>query len=137
MKGSLLNAGVVLVCIVMLFQYGTGLENSEFSGGSITGVLLRLYDAGLLLFVPVLLLTLFFPRIAAVLGLFATLLSLPVFLYVAFPATFRYFFPGNYSVPLIPGYFPDKWTILGLIMLAMALLLNVRTLSRQTAGAGA
>jgi hypothetical protein len=93
MKSKLFSAIAVLVCILALLQYGTRLENSEFSGGRITGVLLNLYDAGLYFFMATLVVISIWPRVAALAGLAATLLCLPVFCTTLFRGCFDEYFP--------------------------------------------
>jgi hypothetical protein len=62
------------------FRFVSDLEGTEFSGGSITGPLLRMQDVGSNLFFIVLPLTFFLRRIAAAVILLASLLCLPPYL---------------------------------------------------------
>jgi hypothetical protein len=131
-RDKLLRAALILICILILAKYGILLEESEFPGGWLTGKLLNLYDVGLTLFAASFFLTFLWRRAAAVAGLSAALLCLPLFLYFTFPRVFRRLFPGEYSVPLLPGYRPDWWTILGLTVLALLSIANVGTLLART-----
>jgi glycerol-3-phosphate acyltransferase PlsY len=128
MKNKLFSAITVLICILALLQYGIQLDNSEFPGGRVTGVLLELYDAGFYLFIAVLVLIFIWPRVAAVAGLAAALLCLPVFLYATFPGMFRRIFPGEYKTPLVSNFSPDKWTILILFLIVLVSFFNIRNL---------
>jgi hypothetical protein len=55
---------------------------SEFNGGRVTGKLFTMAELSSLLFFVALLLTIFFPRVAAAIALAATLLCLPFYLYI-------------------------------------------------------
>lgn len=136
LKDSLLSAAVALICVLVLDKYGIPLEASEFRGGWLTGVLLDLYNAGLTLFVVGLFLTFLWRRVAAVTGLVASLLCLPVFLYGIFPGVFRRIFPGEYKVPLLPGFVPSKWTLVGMLVIAIVIAVNIRSLVSRTQTAG-
>jgi hypothetical protein len=132
-KDNLPNAAVALICVLVLAKYATPLEESEFSGGKVTGILLDLYEIGLVLFVVAFLLAFLWRRIAAVAGLLASLLCLPVFLYQLFPGVFRWLFPGEWKVPLPSHFYLDKWMIFGISMIALALFLNIHMLIRRNA----
>src|SRR5262249_31159567 len=119
-KENLLNAAVAVISLFLLFQYSTPLEESEFSAGTLTRGLLEMYHGGMALFVLGLLMMFRWRRVAAATQLIAALLCLPVFLYGTFPGVFRRLFPGNYKGPQWPDFVPDKWTILGLIVIVVA-----------------
>jgi nicotinamide riboside transporter PnuC len=128
MKGKILNAITGLIGAAALLKYGVSLDNSEFPSGRVTGVLLELYDTGLYLFIGALALVFIWPRVAAVAGLVAALLCLPVFLYATFPGMFRWLFPGEYKSPLVSNFTPDKWTTLVMLVVALTAFLNIRNL---------
>jgi hypothetical protein len=104
------------------------LEGSEFSGGSVTGPLLDLYNSGTLLFVAALVLTFFYLRIAAIIAMAASLVCLPLFLYFTAPGPFRRLFPGEYSVPLQARFVWNKFNILGMFILVLAMFVSIRSL---------
>jgi hypothetical protein len=54
-----------LLCLCLALQVTSGLDGTEFSGGSLTGPLLSMADIGTLLFILALVLTFLFPRVAA------------------------------------------------------------------------
>ena len=114
-----------LICIILLWKYGPGVEGTEFSGGRITGLLLHSNELGALLFIVALLLTLFYRRVAAVIGIVAALLSLPLYFYELAPGPFRWLSRGQYSVPLSASFVWTKWNIAGVLALALALCISL------------
>jgi hypothetical protein len=74
-----------VACVVIVLRNTKGLEGTEFSGGWLTGRLLSMADIGAVLFVLALIGTLWTPRIAEVLGLAASLLCVPLHLYLVAP----------------------------------------------------
>ena len=99
-KQKVWQAAACLACVGVLWIRLDDFGASEFSGGRITGKLFTMADLGSLLFLVALLLTIFFPRVAAVVALAATLLCLPFYLYILMPGPYRQIFKGEYSVPL-------------------------------------
>jgi hypothetical protein len=85
-------------------------------------------ETGSLLFVLALLLTFFYRRIAAATTLVACLLCLPLYLYFTAPGPFRWVFRGEYSVPLQVSFVSNKWAITGIVALAIAAYVGVRSL---------
>ncbi|MGB9105851.1 MAG: hypothetical protein WCC59_13905, partial [Terriglobales bacterium] len=102
-----------------------------FGGGWLTGSLLHLYDIGVLLFVPALLLTLFFRRIAAVVTLMACLLCLPLYFYFVAPAPFRWIFSrAVFEAPLQARFRWNNWAITGILAIVIAIYVHTRSLIR-------
>jgi hypothetical protein len=101
------------VCAGIAWLISSGLGETEFSGGRITGPLLNLNNLGILLFAAAVFLTFLVPRIAAALGITASLISLPLYFYLMAPGPFRRMFPGEYSVPLQANFVWARWLILG------------------------
>ncbi|MGA2354796.1 MAG: hypothetical protein ABSG02_09875 [Terriglobales bacterium] len=120
------QAAAYLFCAIMVWNYGSGLAGTEFSGGRITGPLLDLYDIGSLLFIMAVLLTFFLRRIAAGASIVASLLCLPLYLYFVAPGPFRRVVGGTYSVPLRSDFVWDKWASLEILVLAIAATVGVR-----------
>jgi hypothetical protein len=89
--------------------------------------LLTLYDVGGLLFILSLPLALFYRRIAAAITILASLLCLPLYLYFATPGLFRLVFGGEYSVPLQTNFVWNRWTIFGILVLAIAAYAGIRS----------
>ena len=113
-------AAACAFCAAIVYIRGRELEGTEFSGGSLTGPLLQLNDAGALFFILGLLLTFALQRIAAVTVLLGCLLCLPLCVYFTAPGPYRRLFPGNYSVPLSASFVWDSWSITAMIVLALA-----------------
>ncbi len=120
--------GSLLVAMLLAFRFTLPLEASELSGASLTGRILDIFSwalGGLLL---ALLVALVLPRVAAVIGLIASLLSVPLLFYAMAPGPFRSLFPGNYSVPLQSRFACDAASIttslgfLAVLVLSLMLL---------------
>src|SRR5690242_7255654 len=105
---KVLQAGCCLACVLVALRYSSGLDDSEFSGGRITGPILDLFDGGTLLLALAGILSFFLHRVAAAAALIATLLCLPLYIYFTAPGPFRAVFHGEYSVPY-PSYFVWNW----------------------------
>ena len=128
-KPTLGLAVLCLLCAILVWTYGSDLEGTEFSGGSITGRLLDMKDVGTFMFIPALLLTFFYRRIAAAIAIAASLLCLPLYLYFTAPGPFRWVFRGEYSVPE-PTNFVWRWPgIVAIIALVMAASFGVWNLT--------
>jgi hypothetical protein len=119
-----------LACASVLWLYLDEFGASEFSGGWLTGPLLRMADLASLLFLVALLLTFFLRRIAASIALAATLLCLPFYLYILMPGAYRWIFKGEYSVPLNRPFHWDNWAVVGMISLLFVVILSLRSYSR-------
>jgi hypothetical protein len=127
-KTKLAQAAACLVCAVVVWRYGSDLEGTEFSGGWLTGPLLDMEDGGTLLFVVALLLTFFYRRIAAATALIACFFCLPLYLYFTAPGPFRWVFRGEYSVSPQANFVWNKWAIIGIVALAIAAYVGIRSL---------
>jgi hypothetical protein len=119
-----------LVCIALTWMYGNDLGTSEFSGGRITGPILTMFDSGTLLFVAALIVTFFYPRFSAAIGVAASLLCIPLYFYFVAPGPFRWLFRGEYSVPLGTKFVWGKWELAGMLVLGLTAVLSVRNISR-------
>ena len=102
---------------------------SEFSGGRLTGPLFEMASIGSLLFLPALLLTFIFRRIAATIAIAAALLCFPLYSYVLLPGPYRWIFKGEYSVPLDRPFHWDNWAVVGVLSLVCAAILSLRSYS--------
>jgi hypothetical protein len=128
-KQGFMQTGSLFLCVVVAWVSSSVVESSEFSGGRVTGRLLTLQNAGLYLFVAAVLLTFVFRRLAAGVALAASLLTFPFYLYFVLPGLFRSLFKGEYSVPLHTTIVWDKWAIAGILTLAAAVYICVRSLT--------
>jgi ABC-type uncharacterized transport system permease subunit len=125
---KLWQALACLACVIVLWIHLDDFGASEFSGGRITGKLFTMADLASLLFIVAVLVTILFPRIAAVIALTASLLCLPFYLYVLLPGPYRQIFKGEYSVPLHRSVVWNTWAVLGVLSLLAAGALSVRGL---------
>lgn len=132
-KQKLWQAAACLACVGVLWIRMDALGASEFGGGRVTGKLFTMADLGSLLFFVALLLTIFFPRVAAGVALAAALLCLPLYLYVLMPGPYRQIFKGEYSVPLQRPFVWNNWAAVGVLSLVIAAFLSLRTLSKGRA----
>jgi hypothetical protein len=127
------QAAAYLACVGVLWIRLDDFGASEFSGGRLTEKLFTMADLGTLLFLAALLLTVFFPRVAAVVALAATLLCLPLYLYILMPGPYRQIFKGEYSVPLQRPFVWDNWAVVGVLSLVVAACLSLDSLRKGRA----
>jgi len=127
-----LQAATCLLCAIagVLFTFPIG--PTEFSGGWLTGPLLRIHEVSGWLFLVSAVLALFRPRPAAVAGLVAVVLALPLYLYFVTPGFFRLLFPGEHKV-LATSFFATNPSAIGAVaMLIVAAYACARRLLRET-----
>jgi hypothetical protein len=129
-KQKVWQAAACLACVGVLWIRLDDLGASEFSGARLTGKLFTMADLGSLLFLVALLLTMFFPRVAAAIALVAALLCLPFYLYILMPGPYRQIFKGEYSVPLQRPFVWNNWAVVGAISLAIAAFWSLHNLSK-------
>ena len=128
-KENLWWAIACLACGVMFWIRLDDFGASEFSGGRLTGPLLKMAGLGSLLFLPALLLTFFLRRTAATIALAAALLCFPFYSYILMPGLFRWIFKGEYSVSLDRPFHWDNWAVVGVFSLVCAVVLSLRSYS--------
>jgi hypothetical protein len=121
-------AGTCLACVVVALRNTDGLEGTEFSGGWLTGPLLSMADIGAVLFVLALIVTFWYHRIAAAVGLASSLLCLPLYLYLIAPVPFTQIFGSGheFKVRQIGGFHWDTWAIAGVLTLAVTTYICLR-----------
>jgi len=127
-KYQLWQASSFALCIAVAWTQ-LDLAGSEFSGGRVTGPIFSLFESGFLVFVLAMLLTFMYRRVGAVMGIAASLLCVPLYLYVIAPGPFRFIFPGNWKSPLEANLIWNTWAIAGLLSLAVAVFGSVRSFS--------
>jgi hypothetical protein len=132
-KQKVWQAAAFFACVVVLWIRLDDSGASEFSGGLLTGKLFTMADLGSLLFLVALLLTIFFPRVAAAIALAATLLCLPFYLYILMPGPYLQIFKGEYSVPLQRPFVWNNWAIVGVLSFVIAAFLSLQGLSNGRA----
>jgi hypothetical protein len=123
------QAAAYLLCAAVLWRYGFSSEGTEFAFGRLTGPLLNMKDIGTVLFLLALMLVFRFRRVAAVFGLLATVLCLPLLFYFVAPGPFRWLFKGEYTAPLTTNFVWDGWTMVGIAVVLMAAYLSIRAFS--------
>src|SRR5262249_32446444 len=121
-----------IACLFVAWHVGVGLDGSEFSGGWLTGPLLSMNDIGSVLFFVALLITAFYPRIAASVAIAAGLSSLPLYVFFLAPVPFaKVFAPGHqFSVPTAGGIHWSWWPGDGLLTVAIMLSICVEIFRR-------
>ena len=123
------QGSLYLLCVIDVWRYGSSLHGTEFSSGGLTGPLLDLKDIGALLCILAVMVVFFHPRIAAAIALTASLFCFPLYFYFTIPGVFRWLWPGEYAIPLRTNLVWDTWAIVGVLLLATATCLSLRTLS--------
>lgn len=118
-------AASCFMCAISALRNTKGLEGTEFSGGWLTGPLLSLIEAGIVLFAIAFIATFFFPRIAAGVALLSSILCLPLYLYLIAPLHFNQIFGSEHEFKVPPGkdFHVDVWALAGLLILAVTVFL--------------
>lgn len=122
-----------LICAVLVWFYTLPLDGSEFSGGRITGPILKFANLGVVFFGGAAILTLVRGFLGGLAGLIACLLTFPIYLYVVFPGPFRTLFRGDYSVPLRSSVAWDFNSALGMLALTLAAVGSLNLLLTRSA----
>ncbi len=128
-KHELWQASSCALCVAVAWARMDDVGAGEFSGGRVTGPLFTMAESGSFLFMPALILTFFYRRIAAGIALMASLLCLPLYLYFIAPGPFRWVFKGEYSVPVRANFVWDNWAIAGITSLIVTILVCLRSFS--------
>jgi hypothetical protein len=129
-KRDILHAcqdGSFLLCACLAWQVTSGYEGTEFSGGWLTGPLLSMEEIGTVLFILAIVLTFVFPRVAAAIGLVASVLCLPLYFFISSLLLLSHFAQvfarGHvFKVEPVPGFHWDIWPVAGLFALAVEIL---------------
>jgi len=109
-------------CAGVLWIHLDDFGASEFS---LTGKLFAMAHLGFELFLVALLLTDFFPRVAAAFAFTAALLCLPFYLYIVLPEPYRQILKGEYSLPIQRQSVWNNWAALGIFSLGVAGVLSL------------
>ena len=122
------QAGSFLVCVSLAWQISSGYEGTEFSGGWLTGPLLSMEDVGIPLFIVAIVLTFVFPRVAAAIGLSASVLCLPLYLFFIAPLPFAEIFARGHEfmAPPTPGFHWETWPVIAVGASAIAIYVCIR-----------
>jgi hypothetical protein len=115
MRQKLLFAASCLVCTVVCWRSDLVFGGTEFGGGTLA----RDENFGGFLFVMAMGLIFKYPRIAAVTGLAASYVSLPLYFYLVFPRPFRQVWRGNWLAVELPRerFVWDGWWIAGIVFM--------------------
>jgi len=126
------QASICLLCAIAGVLFAFPVEPTEFSGGWLTGPLLRIHGVSGWLFLLSAALAFFLPRLAAITGLIAVVLALPRYLYFLTPGFFRMVFPGERKV-LATSFFATNPSAIGAIAtLIVATYVCARRLLRES-----
>jgi hypothetical protein len=124
-------ASIVLGAAVAFWRF-QGLDGTEFSGGWLSGPMLKVQFAGILLLALAIFVASAYPRAAAVITLVAVLCCLPPHLFFLLPGAF----PGERSVP-VNSYFEfnnlDFWSAVALAAVALVGVSALRRMNRISA----
>ena len=97
-------------------------------GGWVTGPILDISEIGTFLFVVALPMTFVSRRISGAVAVLASLLCWPLYLYFTVPGPFHWVFRGQYKVHLQANVVWEKWSIIGILALAIAARFGFRGL---------
>jgi hypothetical protein len=126
---TLLQAAACLLCAAVAAAYSDR-AYTEFGGGALSGPLLKMNTSGGVLFLAALILTFIYRRIAAMCALVASLLCLPLYLFLVTPRPFYWIFPFETLRRRPPPSFVwNDWALAGILLLAVLAYLCIRTFS--------
>jgi hypothetical protein len=125
-----LQAAIFLLCAFLELRVTSGLGESEFSGGWLTGPLLSTADTGMILFIVSIFATFLLPRIAAAMGLVSSFLSLPLYCFFIAPVPFAHAFAHGpeFKVQPMPGFHWHSWPVTAILTVAVAICVCIRRL---------
>jgi hypothetical protein len=127
-KKKIVQSASYLLCAAVAFAVPNSLVESEFSGGLVSGALLRLHNLGTWLFVLAILVALLYRRIAAVEALIAVLFCAPLCLYLLAPGLFKVCFRA--TTRSAEGLSMAGWAVLSMVSFAAAIYVSVRAFNR-------
>lgn len=129
MKTKVLFSAICVVCATVGWESFLAFEGSEFGSGELAGNQAGAWP----LFILAALLVAKFRRSAALLALLASYWSLPLYLYLVFPAPFRRHWPGIWKSPVLPteSFVWDPWWVTGILSALPAAALSVYLLCRR------
>src|SRR5438477_7998124 len=125
-----------ILCLAMMWKVTLPMEGTGFSAGRVTGPLFNMADVGILLFAVSLITSFWLRRTSAMLGLGASILSLPLCLLLLAPGPFRRFTGGEWSVPLQSSFVWNMWTIGLLVLLVSTAILCLTNLRHSKSQLG-
>jgi hypothetical protein len=131
--GQAFQAASFLPCVSLALKLTSGLDGTEFSGGWLTGALLSMADNAIILFILALVLTFFFPRVAAAIGLLSSLLCVPLCCFFIAPVPFAQVFARSHEFKdqPSPGFHWHAWPVVTLFAVALTCYLCIRRLAAK------
>jgi len=122
--------------VFVALRNSNGLDGTEFSGGWLTGRLLSLAEVGTVFFLLALIATFVSARVGAAIGLAATLLCLPRYLYFIAPVPFTHIFGFGHEFKVQPsaGLHSDRWAIAGVLTLVATVYVGLSNLAVKNRG---
>ena len=128
------QAGSFLICASLAWQVSSGYEGTEFSGGWLTGPLLSMEEVAIPLFIVAIVLTFVFPRVAAAIGLSASVLCLQLYSFFIAPLPFAGIFARGHEfiAPPTPGFHWETWPVIALAANAIAIYACIRSFVVRT-----
>ena len=120
-----------MLCLASAFIaliWSRPLEQSEFSGGRVTGPLLQVHEVAMSTFVFAAAFACIRPRIAAASSLLAAILAIPMYVYFIAPGAFRAVFRGEYSSSLDQHFSWHHLSAIAVLLLAAIFFVGCRLL---------
>jgi hypothetical protein len=106
-----------VVPALLVASIAQAFQGNEEAGGTVTGPILRLLDAGTIILLASLILSAWLPRVAAALCVLGALLCLPNYSYGLAPGVFRWLLPGVYAHGSAQALVFAPFDIIGLLTL--------------------
>ncbi len=116
---------MLLLASWLMLRNTSEIDGTEFIGGQVTGPIFTICEIGIIAFVVGIVLAYPLPRIASVISLLASLLSLPFLLYFIAPGPFRAVFRGEYKVPLQSNFDWNRWSLEPAIAVVIVVTISV------------
>jgi hypothetical protein len=130
MLQKLLQIVFFVLCGIVAAKH-SGLAYIELGGGTLASPLVAINTSGGRLFVAAAILSLICCRLAAIGGLVASLLCLPLYFYIMVPGVFQFLLPGAYRYLSRTNFIWDEWAFSGILLLVLTDFVCFLALSRM------
>jgi hypothetical protein len=97
-KNELWQASSFVLCATVAWAQTDEIGGSEFIGGRVTGPIFALFESGILVFGLAVLVTFIYRRVGAIMGIAASLLCFPLYLYCTVRRQVRSVSPSEESI---------------------------------------